>query len=186
MAVMRRTAILLLWLAMLGMHGAQAQTPRPWTGGATPPLALRDLEGHTHRLESYRGKVVLVNFWATWCAPCREEMPSIEQLRRTMEGEAFVVLAVNVGESASAARAFAETMPLGFALLLDPDTNVSRAWGARALPATYIVGADGRIRYSYFGALDWSSPAVRRTIEALLPAREAPGQRARDAGGAAS
>jgi len=186
MSLMKRMAIVLVWFALLAVHGAQAQALRPWTGGATPALMLTDLDGRMHRLEAYRGKVVLVNFWATWCAPCREEMPSIEQLRRSLEGEPFVVLAVNVGESARAAHAFAETMPLGFAMLLDADTSVSRAWGARALPATYIVGADGRIRYSYLGALDWTSAAVRRTIEALLSAREAPGQRARGAGGAGS
>src|SRR5467141_2437482 len=88
-------ALLLGWAVF-----AHAQALRPWSGGSAPPLELQDLDGAAHRLADYRGKTVLVNFWATWCAPCREEMPSIERLRRTLDGKPFAVLAVNVGESA--------------------------------------------------------------------------------------
>lgn len=158
----------LLGLLLLLALPAAAQELRPWTGGAAPPLELQDLEGKLHRLADYRGKTVLVNFWATWCAPCREEMPSIERLRSSLQGKPFVVLAVNVGEGGRVARGFAETMTLGFPLLLDRDTKTTKAWGARILPASFVVGPDGAIRYSYFGALDWASDGIRAAIERLM------------------
>ena len=156
--------LLLLALAL----PASAQPLKPWTGGAAPGLELRDTEGTLHRLADYRGSVVLVNFWATWCEPCREEMPSMERLRAAMQGKRFVVLAVNVGEGARAARAFGERMRLGFPLVMDSDTKTARAWSARVLPASFIVGPRGDIRYSYFGAIDWARDDVRKSIEDLL------------------
>ena len=161
--------LILLALAVAFAAGAGAQELKRWAGGGTPALALEDMEGRPHRLESYRGKVVLVNFWATWCEPCREEMPSIERLRRSMDGRPFAVLAVNLGEPVSRIRAFLEKMPVGFPVLLDRDTAVAKAWKARILPATYIVGPDGKIRYAHLGELDWSQESVRRAIAALLP-----------------
>jgi peroxiredoxin len=161
---LRSALVLLLALAL----PASAQPLKPWAGGTTPALELTDAEGKLHRLADYRGRAVLVNFWATWCEPCREEMPSMERLRGALQGKPFVVLAVNVGEGPRAARAFGEKMGLGFPLLLDPDGKTTRAWNARVLPASFVVGPDGRIRYSYFGAIDWASDDVRRAIENLL------------------
>jgi thiol-disulfide isomerase/thioredoxin len=156
-------ALLLLWCS-----AGLAQLPS-WSGGPTPPFRLPDLDAKVHTLEAYRGKVVLINFWATWCEPCREEMPSIERLRQSLAGRPFVVLAVNLGEPESRVRGFLNTMPLGFPVLMDRDTATAKAWKARFLPATFIVGPDGRVRYSYFGELDWSREPVRNTIAALLP-----------------
>lgn len=133
------------------------------------PLELADLEGKTHRLADYRGKVVLVNFWATWCAPCREEMPSLERLRQALAGRPFAVLAVNVGEGGRVAGDFMNAMPHGFAVLLDRDGGTTKAWGARILPATYVLGPDGEVRFRHFGALDWSSAEARSRITALMP-----------------
>jgi thiol-disulfide isomerase/thioredoxin len=130
---------------------------------------LQDLEGQRHRLEDYRGKVVLVNFWATWCEPCREEMPSIQRLREALAGRAFVVLAVNLGESEARIGRFTQTVPLRFPVLLDRDMAVAKAWRARILPASYLIGPDGRIRYSVLGEIDWSGEAARRAVGALLP-----------------
>ena len=159
----------LLALAAVWIAAAGAQELKPWTGGGPPALALEDLDGRSHRLESYRGKVVLINFWATWCEPCREEMPSIDRLLRSMDGRPFAVLAVNLAEPQSRIRTYLEKTPVGFTVLLDRDTSVAKAWKARILPMTYIVGPDGKIRYSYVGELDWSQEKVRRTIAALLP-----------------
>ena len=146
---------------------AQAQPLKPWKG-ATPALELSTLEGKAQRLEDYRGRVLLVNFWATWCAPCLEEMPSIERLRRSLDARRFAVLAVNVGEGPRAAGDFAKKMDLGFNFLLDRDMKASKAWGARVLPATFIVDPDGKVRYSHFGALDWSSAEVRKLVAGLV------------------
>lgn len=163
-----------LWLPVLllfGAFGASAQELQPSPRVAAPALELPGVDGRIYRLAAYRGKVVLVNFWASWCEPCRDEMPSIERLRHSLQKAPFVVLAVNVGEGARAARRFADAVHLGSALLLDRDGAAARAWGARALPSTYIVGPDGTIRYRYVGALDWSTPAVRGAITDLMPRR---------------
>ena len=148
---------------------ACAQELQPWRGGATPPLAIRDLDGKQHQLQDYRGKVVLVNFWATWCEPCREEMPSINRLRASLAGQPFVVLAVNLAEPESRIRRFSEQVPMDFTVLLDRDTSVAKTWGARILPASYLVGPDGRIRYSVRGEIDWAQESVRKLILEMLP-----------------
>ena len=95
-------------------------------------------------------------------------MPSIERLRRSLEGRPFAVLAVNLAEPDARVQAFLAKTPLGFPVLMDRDAAAAKAWKARMLPATFIVGADGRMRYSYIGELDWSSAAVRKTIAELL------------------
>ena len=159
-----RFLALLLALAL----PAAAEELKPWAGGATPPLELADLRGKKHSLADYRGKVVLVNFWATWCEPCREEMPSMERLRVSLAERPFAVLAVNLAEPESRIAKFLDTVPVGFPILLDRDTKTARAWQAKVLPATYIVGPDGAIRYRHVGELDWSKPEVRKLILGLM------------------
>jgi peroxiredoxin len=162
---LRFALFLLLALAL----PAAAQPLKEWKGGAAPAFELEDVDGKLHRLSDYRGKVVLLNFWATWCGPCREEMPSMEALRASLQGRPFVVLAINVGEGARVARGFGDKMSLQFPLLLDRDTKTSKAWGARILPASFVLGPDGRIRYSYLGAIDWTAEPVKSALEGLLP-----------------
>src|SRR3954465_5348744 len=125
---------LVLGCALLVVGTAQAQSLKPWTGGATPALELAHPDGKLHRLADYRGKVVLLNFWATWCAPCRAEMPSMDGLRSSLQGQPFEVLAVNMAEPLSRIQSFLGTMPLGFTLLRDRDGTVAKAWKARLLP----------------------------------------------------
>ena len=158
-------AALVAWPAC----AAAEQPLRLWYGGVTPPLRLPDTAGRFHDLAESRGKVVLINFWATWCTPCREEMPSIERLRQKMKGKPFAVLAVNLAEPEPRVRQFLQSMPLGFPVLLDAEMAVTKAWRVRQLPASFVVGPDGRIRYSYIGDLDWSREAVRKTLADLLP-----------------
>jgi peroxiredoxin len=173
----------LLWALLVAIPvAASAAELKPWSGGPTPALELEDLSGQMHRLADYRGKVVLVNFWATWCEPCRAEMPSIDGLRGALDGKPFQVLAVNLAEPLSRIEKFAGTMPLHFPLLRDRDGAVAKAWRARLLPASFLIGRDGRIRYVAYGELDWTSEVVRSVVDQLLK-EEAPGQRraARDA-----
>ncbi|MEO8143070.1 MAG: TlpA disulfide reductase family protein [Betaproteobacteria bacterium] len=160
------TAILFCGATMVA-----AQQLKPWTGGATPALALQDVGARLHRLEDYRGKVVLVNFWATWCEPCREEMPSMNRLRASLAGKPFEVLAVNLGESESRIRRFVEQVPLEFAVLMDRDSAAAKVWQARVLPMSFLIGPEGRIRYSVVGEIDWTQERVRKAIETLLPPR---------------
>jgi thiol-disulfide isomerase/thioredoxin len=119
-------------------------------------------------LGDFRGRVVLVNFWATWCEPCRDEMPSVARLQRKLEGKPFEVLAVNYGESASKVAAFVQKEGWTVPVLLDPDKESSDAWGARGLPMTFLVDAQGRLRYFAFGERDWSEGESLRVIEKLV------------------
>ena len=165
---------------------AAAAEFRPWVGEPTPPLALEDMQGRAHRLSDYRGKVVLVNFWATWCAPCRDEMPSIERLRASLAGEPFEVLAVNLAEPRSRIERFLAQMPLSFPVLLDRNSRTAKAWRARMLPASYLVDATGRIRAVHYGELDWAGPEARARVRELLDSipRNAPSRAERSADGA--
>jgi thiol-disulfide isomerase/thioredoxin len=160
-----KTAALLMAIVLAAPAAAKELAP---ASGSAPALKLADLEGRRHDLAAYRGKVVLVNFWATWCEPCREEMPSIERLRASLEGRPFAVLAVNLAEPEARIRKFLDSVPLRFAVLLDRDGQATRAWQAKLLPATYIVGPDGALRYRHIGELDWSKPEIRDRIVALM------------------
>jgi peroxiredoxin len=148
---------------------AHAAELKPWTGGPPPPLTLKDLEGKTHRLADYKGKVVLINFWATWCAPCVQEMPSIQRLKDKLAGRPFVVLAVNLDEPESRIQKFLAQMKVDFAILLDPEKKAARAWNARILPASFVVGANGTVRYTLVGEFEWDDPHMAARISELLP-----------------
>ncbi|NBR26999.1 MAG: TlpA family protein disulfide reductase [Betaproteobacteria bacterium] len=158
-------------LAILLCAGAgvvSAQTLKPWGGKATPVIELADPEGRKYRLADFRGQVVLVNFWATWCEPCRDEMPSMQRLKRRFDGRPFAVVAVNVGESEARIGEFLQKLPLDFVILRDHSSAAMKAWGARGLPASFIVGRDGRVRYSHIGELNWDDPRLAATVEGLL------------------
>jgi len=151
-------------------------TIRPWKCGPTPPLARMTLEGdRLVDLNALKVRVVLVNFWATWCDPCREEMPSFERLREKLRGRPFEILTVNYGEGPSRIRPFLERYGISLPVLLDPDKESAEAWHAGGLPMTFLVDAKGRIRYSAFGEADWSEGEPLRRVESLLA--EAPGAR---------
>jgi peroxiredoxin len=155
-------------LCVLAAAPAGAAELRPWTGGAAPALELRALDGPGHRLADYRGKVVLVNFWATWCEPCRDEMPSMQRLKEKLAGKPFAVLAVNLDEPESRIRQFLSRMKVDFTVLLDPGKKAARAWDARILPASFVIGPDGEIRYSLVGELDWDQERVVDRLAELL------------------
>jgi thiol-disulfide isomerase/thioredoxin len=148
-----------------------AKELKPWKGGATPALVLKDLQGRDHRLEDYKGQVVVLNFWATWCEPCREEMPSMQRLKERMAGTPFALLAVNYAEGDARVEAFLQKVPVDFTILLDRDAAASKRWQARALPYTVVIDPAQRIRYTVLGELDWTAPEVEATLRKLLPLR---------------
>ncbi len=144
---------------------------KPWAGGPPSPLLLKDLSGKDHRLEDYRGKVVVVNFWATWCEPCRAEMPSFNRLKAQMADAPFAILAVNMGEGDGRIKAFLEKTPVDFPVLLDRDSAVAKSWKVRVLPTTMVLDPDNGIRYFAVGELDWSAPEIEKRLRALSVAR---------------
>ena len=143
----------------------------PWNRADTPALVLKDLDGRPRSLAEYRGRVLLINFWATWCEPCRDEMPSMRRLRERLAGHPFDVVAVNYGESAARVSEFLARERLDLTVLLDPNQEAARAWRVRVLPGSFLVGADGQVRYIVIGELDWASEDAMRTVRALVPAR---------------
>jgi len=126
------------------------------------PFALPTLEGKTVRLADFRGKVVFLNFWATWCPACREEMPSMERLHREFKDRGLVVLAVDLEESGDAVAKFMKEFGLTFPALLDRDGRVRDSYAVRFIPTTYLVGKDGELLGRVIGPKDWASDPARR------------------------
>ena len=155
-------------IAAVATSAAAAPELRPWGGKPTPPLARHDLTGKSVDLKDLRGRVVLVNFWATWCEPCREEMPSLARLQEKLKGRPFEVLAVNFGESGGKVSDFVRKEGWTVPILLDPEKRTAGAWGAKGLPMSFLVDAKGRVRYSVFGERDWSEGELLRVVEKLL------------------
>ncbi len=151
--------------AALGMAAGKLE---PWSGRAASPLELEDLEGRRHDLKAHRGKVVLVNFWATWCEPCRHEMPSIQRLRDRLGDTRFAVLPVNVDEPEARVRRYVDEVRLDLPIVLDPGKRVTSQWGVKVLPSTFLVGPDGRVRYRLVGDIDWNSERAVGVIDRLL------------------
>ncbi len=144
-------------------------TLKPWSEGVTPPLALRDLDGKEHKLADYRGKVVVLNFWATWCDPCRDEMPAMQRLQDKLAGKPFVIIAVDYGEGVPRVRDFLTKVPVKFTVLLDRDTAAATAWKVKVLPTTMVIDAQQKVRFVAVGDVGWDSQAVEEQIRKLLP-----------------
>ncbi len=145
-------------------------TPRPWPARSpTPPLDLPDNAGGRWRLADARGQVVLVNFWASWCEPCRAEMPSLELLEQRHEAERLQVIAVNFRETDAAVRRFIDATSLSLRVLRDVDGAAARAFGVRVFPSTIAIGRDGRARFVVTGECDWTGAEARSWIAPLLP-----------------
>lgn len=130
-------------------------------------LHLPDLEGRPVSLDDYRGKVVLINFWASWCTPCVEEMPDLMRLQTAMRDLPFQVIGVNVAENPRRVRTAARRMKLEFPVLLDRDSATFDAWGAEILPTSYVLDTNGRRRYLALGPLDWDDPDIVDTLRVL-------------------
>jgi thiol-disulfide isomerase/thioredoxin len=146
---------------LLGTGGLGAEEVRlvPWNGAAAPPLSLAD----------YRGQVVILDFWATWCDYCKDEIASIRKLRDQLAGRPLTVLWVNYGQSPARVREYVKGLPADVRVLLDTDQTAARAWSVRLIPSSFLIDGKGRVRYHVIGNLDWSGADAVRTVRALLP-----------------
>jgi peroxiredoxin len=155
--------------------GAAADFPvsRPAEPTAAPDLELPDLTGQPVRLGDLRGRVVLLNFWATWCAPCREEMPALETLAGELGPRGLAVVGVNFKEPKPEVQAFMRDHRLGFPTLLDADGRVAQRYQVFGLPATFVVDRRGMLVGSVLGIRDWVSPGARAYLGRLLAMPEA-------------
>ena len=135
-----------------------------------PDFTLPDMDGKPHTLHEYRGKVVMLNFWATWCPPCRREMPSMEALHQEFQDKPFVVLAVNEWENTDLVFPWIGQLTRfpGFPILFDQEGVVAEQYGIQGLPTTVIIDRQGRIVYRAVGGRDFDHPEVRRVINDLL------------------
>jgi thiol-disulfide isomerase/thioredoxin len=135
-----------------------------------PVVSLKSLDGRPLRLEDLRGQVVFLNFWATWCVPCRQEMPAMERLYRDYRGRGFAIVAVNYGESQAEIQRFAVELSLSFPMGMDAGGAGARAFAVRGLPVTYLLERDGRILWRALGSREWDGPAGRAYFDKLLRA----------------
>ena len=144
---------------------------RPAIGSMAPDFQLIDLQGTWQALSDHHGKVVLLNFWATWCGPCRVEMPSMEILYQDLKKEGFAILAISSDPQGSiVTRPFVASKSLTFPILHDSDYRVSGSYGVRTLPMSFLIDRDGALVHRVFGARDWNSPEARELIQGLLQA----------------
>lgn len=155
-------------LALAGSLSLANSRVDPWPRGqATPPLALQDPQGRTWSLQEAKGKVVVLNFWATWCEPCRAEMPSLQSMAE-LYGPEVVVLAVNFKERDTRVVQFAQSAGISLPLLMDRDGAAAARWGVKVFPSTLIIGRDGAARLRVTGEVDWTGREAAKWIDPLL------------------
>lgn len=153
---------------------AHAQPPSPFAveklvGQNAPDFNLKDINGEQVSLSSFKGKVVLLNFWATWCPPCKEELPALNRLQQALKNKGFVVIAVSTDRSASDAREFIRKNPANFIIALDSNLDVSKnLYKVFMIPSTFLIDKRGIIVKRYFGVQDWAGKKMLKEIEVLL------------------
>ncbi len=133
-----------------------------------PDFLLKNLEGEVVNLENLKGKIVFLNFWATWCPACRDEMPSMEKLYTKFKDKDFIMLAVNLREKPKTVSSFKEEYRLNFLILLDTDGSVSYRYGVRAIPATFLIDREGHLIGRALGARDWASVQAIALVDQLV------------------
>ncbi|MFO1429548.1 MAG: TlpA disulfide reductase family protein [Candidatus Competibacteraceae bacterium] len=168
--------VLLLSCAGLSLLPAVAQSasksslPAPLAERPpAPDFKLIDTQSKAHSLSDYRGKVVLLNFWATWCEPCRKEMPSLQRAWEYLRPKDGVVLAINVGDSGPVIDQFLKEVPVDFPVLMSVDDDLLTQWSIKGLPMTFVIDPQGRIAYRIPGDLEWDQPQL---LEQILTVRE--------------
>ena len=111
----------------------------------------------------------MINFWASWCHPCLEEIPSLNRLRNKMRGKPFQLISVNYAESAETIKAFLKQVKVDYPVLLDPNGEIATQWNVIAYPSTFVIGSDGKIHYGVNAAIAWDAPEVIHLLEGLMP-----------------
>nr|PZN41797.1 MAG: hypothetical protein DIU70_06090 [Bacillota bacterium] len=163
------TAVTTALVLALLLRPADAKGRQPQPGEPAPDFALETLDGQVVRLSDLRGQVVLLNFWATWCPPCREEMPALQAVERLYREKGFRVLAINLDESPATIRSFLEQNGLELTVLLDKDMKVTSRYGILPLPTSFFIDREGRVAYVHERYMDLAF--VKGQVEQLLGIR---------------
>jgi len=137
-------------------------------GSFAPDFRVTDLKGKTISLSDYKGKVLFLNFWATWCPPCIDELPSLDVMARQLGPKGVVVLGVSVDKNQDLYRKFLASVKPSFQTALDPEADISASYGTYKYPETYVIDREGRVRQKHIGGRDWADPEILKSIEALL------------------
>lgn len=152
---------------LLLVAACDAPVPKLQNGEPLRPFALHRLDGSTVTLpEDLKGKVVVVRFWADWCAFCKQEMKDVEQVYQERKERGLVILAINVGQSRDTAAAFTSKLGISYDVLLDPDSAVAKQYGVVGLPTSFLIGRDGLVRGKILGESD--KTVFTRMVEELL------------------
>jgi peroxiredoxin len=169
MNILKTFSTLLLWLMLMNSGSAAAARLLTLVDAEpeAPPFNLHDIQGNPVSLADYRGKVLVINFWATWCPSCRKEMPSLNRAADWLKRYGVELIAINVGEKPAQVEKYLREEPLNFPVLLDRDTEVSTRWDAMRLPVTYVVNTQGRIVYRALGSREWDTPELLVPIRSL-------------------
>jgi len=167
------TALVLLLVLYCLKTASFAQTrvdQKPESGDTAPDFILPDIHGKQHRLSDYRGKVVLLNFWAKWCAPCLAEMPSMESLKGKLKDEAFVILAVSIHkEELGSLKKFVEEKRYAFTVLHSPDGSIQTLYNTGAIPTSFVIDKHGTVFSRITGAQEWDcADAIQHLKNALM------------------
>jgi peroxiredoxin len=164
---------ILFGLLLLLFSGCQSDSQDQATEKPSRPMAadfvLSSVNGDSVQLSSLKGKVVVLNFWATWCPPCREEMPSMEKLHQMMKHEDFVLLAVNIeADGRRTVPQFLQKQPVSFAILYDEEGKIHKQYGVFKYPETFIIDRNGRIVEKVVGGLNWAQPRVVEFLRQVM------------------
>ncbi len=164
--MLKSTCILLLALLFSHVTSAGEGLVRlPWIQVAD--FSLQDMQGDTHNLARYKGKPVIVNFWASWCPSCRKEMPSMNRAWSKIKNEGILMIAINVGEDRQSIESFTQTTPVDFPVLLDSDSKTAEAWPVRGLPMTFVLDPEGKLVFRAIGSREWDDDALLDKVRAL-------------------
>lgn len=150
-----------------------AAPPNPWeieglTGKKAPDFTLKDINNRPFNLSSLRGKVVILNFWATWCPPCRAEMPLLNNLYREFRNKGLEVVAISTDRSYTVIKDYMSKNPIDITILIDTDNKVSRQFKVFSIPTTFLIDRNGIIIERYLGEENWTSPEIKKKIKETL------------------